>query len=152
MPFYIRIPLPGPFGFSARVGGRKRKRRRPAQAARRPKPVSKREAAAVHAKAEEIRARQAAERLEREARTTRAVVTAVSIDPLRGGTFTLTDANANTLTVQVPAGAAQRFLSLKKGDVADAIMTPDRSKIEYLEHVSRANGAVPRSPASGPIG
>jgi hypothetical protein len=28
MPFYIRTPLPGPFGYSARIGG-KRKRRKP---------------------------------------------------------------------------------------------------------------------------
>ena len=27
MPFYFRIPLPGPFGYSARIGGRKRRRR-----------------------------------------------------------------------------------------------------------------------------
>jgi hypothetical protein len=27
MPFYLRIPLPGPFGYSARIGGRKRRRR-----------------------------------------------------------------------------------------------------------------------------
>ncbi len=27
MPFYFRIPLPGPFGYSARVGGRKRRSR-----------------------------------------------------------------------------------------------------------------------------
>jgi hypothetical protein len=30
MPFYFRIPLPGPFGYSARIGG-KRRRRKPAQ-------------------------------------------------------------------------------------------------------------------------
>jgi hypothetical protein len=30
MPFYFRIPLPGPFGYSARIGG-KRKRRKPVQ-------------------------------------------------------------------------------------------------------------------------
>jgi hypothetical protein len=27
MPFYFRVPLPGPFGYSARIGGRKRRRR-----------------------------------------------------------------------------------------------------------------------------
>jgi hypothetical protein len=26
MPFYFRIPLPGPFGYSHRIGGRRRKR------------------------------------------------------------------------------------------------------------------------------
>lgn len=31
MPFYFRIPLPGPFGYSARIGGRRKGRRRPAQ-------------------------------------------------------------------------------------------------------------------------
>lgn len=30
MPLYFRIPLPGPFGYSTRIGG-KRKRRKPAQ-------------------------------------------------------------------------------------------------------------------------
>lgn len=35
MPFYFHIPLPGPFGYSVRIGSRKRRRRRPAKAARR---------------------------------------------------------------------------------------------------------------------
>jgi len=30
MPFYFRIPLPGPFGYSKRIGGRKRGKRQPA--------------------------------------------------------------------------------------------------------------------------
>jgi hypothetical protein len=27
MPFYFRVPLPGPFGYSQRIGGKRRKRR-----------------------------------------------------------------------------------------------------------------------------
>ncbi|MGH3277231.1 MAG: hypothetical protein ACRDNZ_23240 [Streptosporangiaceae bacterium] len=34
MPFYFRIPLPGPFGYSVRLGGRKR---RPASRAAKPR-------------------------------------------------------------------------------------------------------------------
>lgn len=40
MPFYFRVPLPGPFGYSHRIGGRKRRRtptRKPA-ATRTPAP------------------------------------------------------------------------------------------------------------------
>lgn len=37
MPLYFRIPLPGPFGYSVRLGGKKRRRR--ASPARRPAPA-----------------------------------------------------------------------------------------------------------------
>jgi hypothetical protein len=50
MPFYFRLPLPGPLGFSTRVGG-KRRRRAPA---RRPAPVPK-----VATEAEKVRIAQA---------------------------------------------------------------------------------------------
>jgi hypothetical protein len=39
VPIYFRIPLPGPFGYSVRLGGKKRRRR--AAPARRPAPVPK---------------------------------------------------------------------------------------------------------------
>ncbi len=53
MGFYFRIPLPGPFGYSVRLGGKKR--RRPATAARsRPAPAPR-----VATEAEKVRIRQA---------------------------------------------------------------------------------------------
>lgn len=50
MPFYFRIPLPGPFGFSTRIGGRKRR-----SPARRPAPPAPK----VATEAEKVRIAQA---------------------------------------------------------------------------------------------
>ena len=49
--------------------------------------------------------------------------------------------------ITVEPDTALRFLSLKKGDIVQVTLGPDNSGVEEFWHLSRANGAKPRSPA-----
>jgi hypothetical protein len=89
----------------------------------------------------------AAEKADHDARTYRAVVSALAIDPLAGGHFTITAPDRPALHLAVPPGATMEFLSLRRRDVIQVTVTADGGGIEEFWHMARANGAAPRNPA-----
>jgi hypothetical protein len=95
----------------------------------------------------EAAARRAAEKADHDARTYRAVVSALAIDPLAGGDFTLTAPGRPDLHLAVPPDLAMRFLSLRRKDVIQVTMTADGRGIEEFWHMARGNGAEPRNGA-----
>ena len=51
------------------------------------------------------------------------------------------------VSINVPPEMALRFLSLKNGDIVQVTLAPGNAGLEEFWHLSRANGAKPRSPA-----
>jgi hypothetical protein len=102
---------------------------------------------------EAIAARQAEEeewrrkREDHDARTHRYRVSECRIDALKGGKFTLEAEGLDTVDITVEPDTAMRFLSLKKGDIVQVTHAPGNAGLEEFWHLSRANGAKPRSPA-----
>lgn len=86
------------------------------------------------------------EELDRKARTHRYRVAKCSIDALTGGEFTLEAEDLDSIHAQLDAASAIHFLSLKIGDIVQVTLKPDKSGFEEFRHLSRANGAKPRSP------
>lgn len=96
--------------------------------------------------AEEMAAREAAQ-ADHDRRTYRAVISECRIDGLKGGGFTIEADGRDAVRFNVEPDTALRFLSLKNGDIVQVTLGPDNSGLEELRHLSRANGAKPRSPA-----
>jgi len=130
----MSIPLPGPFSYSVRLGGKRR--RRPSEAQRR------REAAARATAKLESRLRVA----EREGRRRRGAVTECRVNAVTGGSFTVVTEDGN-MTINLDTSTAPRFLSLRDGDAVIVTLSKARDGIEHFEHVCRANGAIPRRKA-----
>jgi hypothetical protein len=95
---------------------------------------------------EEVAAREAAQ-ADHDQRTYRAVISECRIDGLKGGAFTIKADGRTTVRVNVEPETELRFLSLKNGDIVQVTLGPDNSGLEESRHLSRANGAKPRSPA-----
>ena len=119
-----------------RALARSRSDRRAALDAQRPEAVAARKAAEQQ---------KALERADHDSRTHRAVVSGCRIDPLKGGSFALS-AEDMEMGFNVAGNAALHFLSLKNGDVVQVTLNPARTGLEEFWHLSRANGAKPRSP------
>ena len=92
-----------------------------------------------------VAAREAA-KADHDARTYRAVISGCHIDPLKGGSFTLSTGDDLEMGFSVAASAALHFLSLKNGDVVQVTLKPGNTGLEEFRQLSRANGAKPRSP------
>jgi hypothetical protein len=92
-----------------------------------------------------VAAREAA-KADHDARTRRAVISGCRIDPLKGGSFTLSTADDLEMVFNVAANAALHFLPLKNGDIAQITFNPGKTGLEEFCQLSRANGAKPRSP------
>ena len=145
MPFYIRFGV-GPLRFSQRLGQTQAQKRA----------AAKREAQArAHYQSQKRHQEWAreyyspervAEREARDARTYRAVISECRIDPLTGGSFTVTASDRDTLHLIVPADWAMNFLSLRNRDVIQVTVTEDGLGVEGFLHLARANGATPRNP------
>jgi len=141
----------GPLYFSQRLGRTQAQKRAAAKAA-----AGRRQA---HANAKRDRewereyndpaavaAREAA-KADHDARTYRAVISGCHIDPLKGGSFTLTTGDDDLeMGFNVAANAAMHFLPLKNGDVVQVTLNPARTGLEEFWQLSRASGAKPRSP------
>ena len=95
---------------------------------------------------EEVAAREAAQ-ADHDQRTYRAVISECRIDGLKGGAFTIGADGRTSVRVNVEPDTALRFLSLKNGDIVQVTLGPGNSGLEEFRHLSRANGAKPRSPA-----
>jgi hypothetical protein len=98
--------------------------------------------AAEQARQEEYRRWQKADH---DSRTRRGVIAECRIDPLNGGSFTIR-AEGMEMVFNLDPNAAIHFLSLKKGDIVQVTLAPDRTGLEEFWQLSRANGAKPRSP------
>jgi hypothetical protein len=96
----------------------------------------------------EAPAREEAARADHDRRTYRARVSGCRIDGIKGGEFTLEADGRDALHFTVPPAAALRCLSLKAGDIVQVTMGKDGTSLEEFRHLSRANGAKPRSPAN----
>jgi hypothetical protein len=149
----------GPFYFSQRLGrtqtqkraaARARNQRRSARAQQR----SARDQREQHEASERewnapeaVAAREAA-RADHDARTYRAVISECRIDGLKGGGFTIEADDRPSVGITVEPDTALRFLSLRNGDIVQVTLAPDNGGLEEFWHLSRANGAKPRSPAN----
>jgi hypothetical protein len=87
----------------------------------------------------------AAARADHDSRTHRAVISGCKIDPLKGGSFTLSTGDDLSMVFNVAANAALHFLPLKNGDVVQVTLNPARTGLEEFWQLSRASGAKPRS-------
>ena len=96
----------------------------------------------------EAPAREAAARADHDRRTYRARVSGCRIDGIKGGEFTVEADGRDELHFTVPPASALRCLSLKDGDIVQVTMGKDGTSLEEFRHLSRANGAKPRSPAN----
>lgn len=134
----------GPFTFSQRVGGGRRKR--PAKAL----PVSRAAREAEQRQQAERHAAASASVAARKLRTYRGTISECSIDPLKGGSFRVVTADDFKIGCHVDAERAIWFLSLRDGDVVQVVLNEDRSDLESFHHICRANGAMPRSPIAWP--
>jgi hypothetical protein len=94
-----------------------------------------------------VAARRAA-KAEHDARTYRAVISGCRIDGVKGGSFDVEAEGRDTVHITVQPDTALRFLSLKNGDIVKVTLAPDQAGVEEFWHLSRANGATPRNPAS----
>jgi hypothetical protein len=83
-----------------------------------------------------------------DARTYRGVITECRIDGVKGGGFSIEADGRPSVRINVQPDTALRFLSLKNGDIVQVTLGPDSSGVEEFWHLSRANGAKPRSPAN----
>jgi hypothetical protein len=83
-----------------------------------------------------------------DARTYRAVIAECHIDGINGGSFSIVAEGKDTVHVTVQPDLALRFLSLKNGDIVQVTLARDQAGVEEFWHLSRANGATPRNPAS----
>jgi hypothetical protein len=92
-------------------------------------------------------ARRAA-KADHDARTYRAVIAECRIDGIKGGSFDIVAEGRPTVGVTVQPDLALRFLSLKNGDIVQVTLARDQAGVEEFWHLSRANGATPRNPAS----
>jgi hypothetical protein len=96
--------------------------------------------------AAEETAREAAE-ADHDARTYRGVIARRELNGLPGGSFTIEAPDRTALHITLnDEDASLRFLSLKKGDIVQVTLGKDGG-LEEFWHLSRANGANPRSPA-----
>jgi hypothetical protein len=94
---------------------------------------------------EELAAREAAQ-ADHDQRTYRAVISECRIDGLKGGAFTIEADGRDSVRINVLPETAVRFLSLRKGDIVQVTLAPGNAGLEEFRHLSRANGAKPRSP------
>ena len=108
--------------------------------------------AAEQARQEEYRQQEQArleeyrqQREDHDSRTHRGVIAECRIDPLNGGSFTIR-AEGMEMIFNLDPNAAMHFLSLKKGDIVQVTLAPDKTGLEEFWQLSRANGAKPRSP------
>src|SRR5450759_3465745 len=118
----------GPLYFSQRLGRTQAQKRAAAKAA-----ASRRQGrrnAKAHSEWEReyydpaaVAAREAA-KADHDARTHRAVISGCKIDPLKGGSFTLSTGDDLEMVFNVAANAAQHFLPLKNGDVVQVTLNP----------------------------
>jgi hypothetical protein len=92
-------------------------------------------------------ARRAA-KADHDARTYRAVIAECRIDGIKGGSFDIVAEGRPTVGITVQPDLALRFLSLKNGDIVQVTLARDQAGVEEFWHLSRANGATPRNPAS----
>jgi hypothetical protein len=145
----------GPFRYSERVGRTQAQKRAAARARdQRRRDREMRQAARDAQRPEAIAARQTEQeewrrkREDHDARTYRAVVSECHIDALKGGAFTVAAEGRPNAVFNVHPDTALRFLSLKNGDIVQVTLGPDNSGLEEFWHLSRANGAKPRSPAN----
>jgi hypothetical protein len=92
-------------------------------------------------------ARRAA-KADHDARTYRAVIAECRIDGVKGGSFDVEAEGRDTVHITVQPDLALRFLSLKNGDIVQVTLAKDQAGVEEFWHLSRANGATPRNPAS----
>ncbi len=149
----------GPFRYSERVGrtqaqkraaGRARDQRRSARDQRRAErdQRERHEASDREWNAPEAVAAREAARADHDARTHRYRVSECHIDALKGGKFTLEADGLDTVGITVEPDTALRFLPLRKGDIVQVTHAPGNAGLEEFWHLSRADGAKPRSPAS----
>ncbi len=158
----------GPFYFSQRLGrtqaqkraaakqraqaAQARAQRRAAREAQRPEVIAAEQARmeeyqrqreeVIAAELEEYRQ----QARDHDARTHRYRVTECSIDAIKGGQFTLEAEGLDPVHIRPDAKSAIHFLSLKAGDIVQVTFAPENAALEEFWHISRANGAKPRSP------
>jgi translation initiation factor IF-1 len=80
-------------------------------------------------------------------RTYRAEISGVSVNGVKGGSFTIKAEGREDILARVRPEDALHFLSLKNGDIVQVTLTDDGGLDEFW-HLSRANGAKPRNPAN----
>ena len=155
MGFRFRFHI-GPFGYSAPLGrtqaqkraaAKDRAARQSARAARKRREQERQEREEFE---REYNAPEAvAAREDRDRRTYMAEIADCRINGVRGGSFVILAEGRDEVRVVVPADAAMLFLSLKNRDIVQVTMTAeDVPRVEAFYHVSRANGAEPREPAT----
>jgi HIRAN domain len=148
----------GPFSYSTSLSGDKRKaaaRRRASTKAKQKRVASRQQRTSAREHARQLKAynspdavaARAAAKADIAARTRRGKVTACDVDALRGGRITLADAEGGELVLIADAARAVDFLSLKKGDICEIVLTHDGGAAEYFSHLYRTNGAEPRNPS-----
>lgn len=126
--------------------------RRPEVETQRPEAIAAREAELERLKAEWADA---------DARTYQTVIIGCSIDPRKGGEFTIAagrhprllkggeftiaaEGREHTaLRITVEPDVAPTFLSLKDGDIVEVVMDREGTGLEAFHHLSRANGSAP---------
>jgi hypothetical protein len=88
------------------------------------------------------------QREDHDARTHRYRVITCSVDAIKGGEFTLEaeSEDLNPIRIRLDAKSAVQFLSLKAGDIIQVTLAPGNTGLEEFRHISRADGAKPRSP------
>jgi hypothetical protein len=96
-------------------------------------------------KEREAAAARAAAEADHDARTYRATIAQCRIDGVKGGSFEIVAEGRPTVGITVQPDLALQFLSLRNGDIVEVTLTKDGAVEEFL-HLSRANGAKPRSP------
>ena len=159
MPTYFRFGI-GPFRFSQRLGRTQAQKRAAAKA-------RSDQAARRAYRADRERDRERSEQAEREYnspeavaaradladRTYRGEIAEFHVTLLAGGSFVIrVPGEEGVIHVAVPAESAARIMSLKNRDIVQFTMSGDGSRVEAFWHMSRANGAEPRSPADFPDG
>ncbi len=136
MGFYFRVPLPGPFGYSVRLGKHRRRRRKPQQRARQAPRLSAAQRARQEAEHAERVEHYRQERLAREARTFVAEATEVGHNDKGELTFKLVpwDKSRPTYDVTVPEADARQMgiLSIRNHQRMDCVLNAAGDNFERL--------------------
>ena len=147
MPSYFRFRI-GPFGFSQRLGRTQAQKR--AAARLRAAQQRAREDRKRHEQFErEYNSPEAvAAREDYDRRTYTAEIADCHVNGVTGGSFVIRAEGRDDFRVVVPAEIGTLFLSLRNRDIVRVTMAAgDTPRVETFRHLSRANGAEPRSPA-----